>query len=464
MKYYQSALSVLSATALFLASSTLAAPTGPSVSSAIVARNLTAGVSYNGTSLNSTALNGTSSGNLSSPDASDFIRGVNIGGWLILEEWMNSDVFSGSSASDQYTFDSQSGASSKLQAHWDSYFTESDVQSLKSYGINALRIPIGFWAYDNADLPYVQGADAYLEKAVGWAKNAGMKVWVDCHGSPGSQNGYDNSGHAGDVAWQQDNNLNRSISVLKTMAKKYGAEEYAGTVVGLEIANEPISWGNNNFGKIQEFATDAYNAVKAEAANPDLMVVMHDAFQGPSAWTDVASKLNANGKFGIDTHLYQVFEPADLLLNQEQHIQKACGWASDFEANSAMPTFAGEWSAATEICVNPDGSTTAGTVCLIPGCQCQSADMDSWNDNMIKQVRMFVEAQMDVFENSGSGYFMWSFKGPGSWNFMDGIEKGFIPNPVTSRQYPGQCSGSSKRSLSGEGRRVARGQLGASGL
>ena len=27
----------------------------------------------------------------------------------------------------------------------DTYFTEADVQTLKGYGINALRIPIGFW-------------------------------------------------------------------------------------------------------------------------------------------------------------------------------------------------------------------------------------------------------------------------------------------------------------------------------
>src|SRR5436309_736059 len=104
----------------------------------------------------------------------------------------------------------------------------------------SIRIPVGFWAYDNTDTPYIKGADAYLEKAIGWAKAAGIKVWIDLHGCPGSQNGNDNSGHTGGVEWQKSDNIDRTINVLMTIAQKYGSADYAGTVVGLELANEPI--------------------------------------------------------------------------------------------------------------------------------------------------------------------------------------------------------------------------------
>ncbi|KAH0538242.1 hypothetical protein FGG08_005161 [Glutinoglossum americanum] len=395
-----------------------------------------------------------------------FLRGVNVGGWLILEKWMNPDVFSGTSVEDEFTLSQDvPDAASRLQNHWQTFFTEADVQKLSAAGINALRIPIGFWAYDNAGTPYIKGADEYLEKAIGWARNAGMKVWVDCHGQPGSQNGFDNSGHAGAVDWQKDNNIQRSINVLKTMATKYGGQQFADTVVALELVNEPISWGDNDIDTTKQFAIDAYHAVKAAATNKDLMVVMHDAFVGPGSWTGFPAQLNSNGLFGIDTHLYQVFVDEDKKLNQAQHIQKACGWSSNLaSANKVMPTFVGEWSAGTVICVNPDGSTTAGDSCSTPGCQCQSANMDSWNENMITQIRKYVEAQLDTFEQNSSGYFFWSFGAPWAWGFLEGIEKGFIPNPVTSRKYPNQCGSSSKRSpvapsLPG-GRRAKRGQLG----
>lgn len=68
-----------------------------------------------------------------------FLRGVNIGGWLVLEKWMNGDVFAGaaSEAKDQFSFDSTPGAADSLERHWSTWFTESDVQTLQSYGINA---------------------------------------------------------------------------------------------------------------------------------------------------------------------------------------------------------------------------------------------------------------------------------------------------------------------------------------
>ena len=93
---------------------------------------------------------------------------------------MDGDLFSGAFASavDQYTFDQIPGAQAALEQHWQTFFVESDISDLAATGINALRIPIGFWAYDNAGTPYISGADAYLEKAIGWARNCGMKVWV----------------------------------------------------------------------------------------------------------------------------------------------------------------------------------------------------------------------------------------------------------------------------------------------
>lgn len=267
-----------------------------------------------------------------------------------------------------------------------------------------------------------------------------MKVWVDLHGLPGSQNGFDNSGKAGSVEWQRHGNMERSIRVLQYMARKYGSMDYAGTVVGLQLANEPISWGNNDLAKTKQWTVQAYQAVRREIANPNLMVVMHDAFQGPGAWKEVSATLKTNGLFGIDSHLYQCFVEEDSRKTQDEHVQQACGRSGELrDANGVMPTFVGEWSPATNICVNPDGSTTPGKSCSVQGCQCQTAPFESWNDKMVAQVRRYVEAQLDTFESSTSGYFMWSYKAPGAWGFVNGIQKGFIPSPVTDRQFPGVC-------------------------
>lgn len=381
------------------------------------------------------------------------LRGVNLGGWLVLEKWISPDVFSGafSSAVDQYTFDSLPGASTALQTHWNTFITLTDIQKIAATGINALRIPIGYWAYNNSNTPYLKGADVFLERAITWARSTGMVVWVDCHGSPGSQNGFDNSGHAGEVLWQQDDNLNRSIAVLKTIAAKYGAQQYADVVVGIELVNEPVSGGNNNLDTTKKWAQDAYGAVRAAAANKKLQIVMHDAFEGPEEWIDTAKSIqNQDGGdqrgsmddagFAIDTHLYQLFNPSENTLTQAQHIDAVCDWAASLSAaNKIVPVYVGEFSAATNICVSPDGSTVAGT--SISGIECQAnTAVETWSQAMKDQVRRYVEVQLDVFEQNTMGWFLWTAKGPGAWGFLNGVEGGWIPNPVTSRKFAGQCS------------------------
>lgn len=153
------------------------------------------------------------------------------------------------------------------------------------------------------------GAAKWLDKAIGWARTAKMEVWIDLHGAPGSQNGFDNSGRSGEVSWQKDNNIERTKSVLKIMAKKYGDKKYADVVSAIQLINEPISWGNNKFETTYQFAIDAYKIVRKNAENKDLMIVMHDAFRPLSSWEGLPEKTGAglkSGLLGIDTHLYQV--------------------------------------------------------------------------------------------------------------------------------------------------------------
>lgn len=376
------------------------------------------------------------------------VRGVNIGGWLVLEKWMTSDLFKGTNATDQYTFDATPSAKEKLKTHWETFFTEADVEKIASRGINALRIPIGYWSYDNRNTPYISGADVYLEKALGWARKHGLKVLVDCHGSPGSQNGFDNSGQAGQIEWQTGNNLNRSISVLQTMARKYGSLEFADVVLGLQLINEPAYWSPNNFNITKSWTLKAYHAVKAAAPNKDLLVIMHDSFKGPSNWLDISAKLNkhstkiSNSKFAIDTHLYQNQQAGDSLLNQPEHIQKACNWTRTdlLPPNSTLPVFVGEFSAQTNICANPDGTTLAGSVCYIDGCQCSSnVDVKDWKLPLILATRQFLEAELDAFEYSARGWFMWTYRGPGAWGMEDLIKYSVLGPKVTDRMHPDQC-------------------------
>lgn len=66
-----------------------------------------------------------------------YLRGVNVGGWLVVEPYLTPELFNGTKAVDQWTFDEQPGSAQSLKNHWDTFFNETDVQKLRSYGINA---------------------------------------------------------------------------------------------------------------------------------------------------------------------------------------------------------------------------------------------------------------------------------------------------------------------------------------
>ena len=120
----------------------------------------------------------------------DKVRGVNLGGWFVLEPWITPSMFSdwadNQQVKDEYSMCATLGkeeASNRLTSHWNSWITQDDFQQIAQVGLNHVRIPIGYWALNPLDNdPYVQGQLDVLDQAIGWASDAGLKVMLDLHG------------------------------------------------------------------------------------------------------------------------------------------------------------------------------------------------------------------------------------------------------------------------------------------
>ncbi|HET8704713.1 MAG TPA: glucan 1,3-beta-glucosidase, partial [Pseudomonadales bacterium] len=84
------------------------------------------------------------------------VRGVNLGGWLVLEKWMTPSLFDGLNATDETSWCAELGerASEKLKQHWNNFITKEDFAWLAKIGINAVRIPFGHWIFGENDYPY----------------------------------------------------------------------------------------------------------------------------------------------------------------------------------------------------------------------------------------------------------------------------------------------------------------------
>jgi len=133
----------------------------------------------------------------------DKIRGVNLGGWFVLEQWMKPTLFEGiTDPPDETVFCIKKPDAKKvLEDHWATFITESDFAYLASLGINSVRLPIPWWYMGEA--PY-HNSKKWIEHAMGLAAAHHISVLIDLHTAPGCQNGFDNGGIQGQINWPKD--------------------------------------------------------------------------------------------------------------------------------------------------------------------------------------------------------------------------------------------------------------------
>ena len=100
-------------------------------------------------------------------------RGVNLGGWLVLEPWVTPSLFyqfegrpANETAMDMHGFCRVLGAQEanrQLRIHWEKWVTEEHLAELASRGINALRVPVGDWMW-TPYWPYHGCADGAVDQ------------------------------------------------------------------------------------------------------------------------------------------------------------------------------------------------------------------------------------------------------------------------------------------------------------
>jgi len=354
-----------------------------------------------GTAMAQTNQNAAAARNAGGVDDSFVLRGVNLGSWLVLERWMVPDVYRDTDASDEYSLCLALGdqARSRLQEHREKFITEDDFRWIRNCGLNSVRLPVGYWTLE-APKPFVP-AEEFVDFALDQALRNNLKVILDLHGAPGSQNGWDHSGRAGDIGWHKNpNNIKETIRVLGTFAQRYGNHP---ALYGIELLNEPI-W-KIPIAVLKEFYQNAYSEIRKHAGT-DVAVVIHDSFRA-MAWQNFMKQPHYSNVI-IDTHLYQSFGEEDKQRNAQEQLIFALQRKDTLEQmqREELPTFVGEWSLAL-----PYPSTR---------------DLSSFQGDLVTGA--YADAQLLSFENS-RGWFFWSYKmkSDGVWNFRYCVERGWLP-------------------------------------
>lgn len=286
-----------------------------------------------------------------------------------------------------------------------------------------------------------------------WARQAKpnpIKVIVDLHGVPSSQNGFDNSGQRmAYPEWQSgDPGAVRTLAVLNQIQSKYSDSSYDDVIMGIEIVNEPLT-SELNMTQVKDYYINSH--AQQREYSQSRVVVMHDGFQPTNYWNDfLTPQSNPSAQnVAVDHHEYQVFTPELVALNITGHLDMVCSQSPVYDGADKW-TFVGEWTGAMTDCApwlngysvyaRYDGQFPGS---WYVGSCADKNDISLWDETMRSNTRQFIEAQMDSYEKYTQGWTFWNFKtensSAGEWDAFALIEAGIFPQPLTNRTYDFTC-------------------------
>lgn len=319
------------------------------------------------------------------------LRGVNLGGWLVLERWMTPSLFEGTVAEDEFSLLQTPGAIERVERHRKEFVTEEDFKWLAEHGIDAVRIPVGYWIFDG-DEPFTPCV-SYLDWAFTMAEKYDMKILIDLHAAKGSQNGKDHSGRVGDADWFRARVYRQETTeVLQRLAGRYRDSP---ALWGIELLNEP-ALGPVRYVVLRWFYRQASREL-AGILRPGVHIVFSDAFM-PWLFSGVVKQVGDEPPV-MAVHWYQ-FGKTEV----DRYFAKLAGRPRDIEKlQRRQPIIVGEWS----------GMLSHQTLAGMP------------KEERARLEREHMRRQLVAYEGA-MGWFYWTYKteGKGVWNFRQQVEEG----------------------------------------
>lgn len=398
----------------------------------------------------------------------DKIFGVNLGGWLTTEPFIAPALYQKyPGAIDEWTLSqamaadtSSGGGLSQLETHYKTFITEQDFAEIAGAGLNFVRIPLPYWAIEvRSGEPFLPKTSwTYFLKAIQWARKYGLRINLDFHALPGSQNGWNHSGKFGtfNVLYGPMGiaNAQRSLDYIRIIAEFISQPEYRDVVVIFGITNEPQGT-SIGFDALSRYYMQAYNYIRkasgiGEGNGP--FISYHNGFFSLSQWADWLP--NAD-RIALDDHPYICFD-SQSSAPMSTYAQTPCTtWGGLM--NTSMSAFgltaAGEFSNAVTDCglyVNGvglgtryEGTYTPGTWPAIGSCT-PWTDWQNWDSTMKSGIQQFALASMDALQN----WFFWTWKIGNSsasgvvespqWSYQLGLQNGWMPKDP--RVASGTCA------------------------
>ncbi|KAL3424066.1 endo-beta-1,6-glucanase [Phlyctema vagabunda] len=369
--------------------------------------------------------------------ASGKIRGVNLGSLFVVEPWIASTEWSNMGCGNYKSeFDcvsalGQTKANAVFQAHWGSWITKSDITKMQSYGLNTIRIPVGYWldqsvVYADSE-HFPQGALSYLAQVCGWAADAGFYIIIDMHGAPGAQIAQNpfTGQYAPSAGFYVDYQYKRATTFLSWITTQIHTNNQFRNVGMLEIVNEPIQNVNTASSMVSSYYPQARAAIRAAESSLGIAANNYLHIQAMnSLWGSGNPKTGLTNDYfmAYDDHRYLKWD-SQVAVSQASYLSKSCSENRAPDAGET-PTIVGEFS------ISPPDNVQ-WTSAWEPSSAANKAFYKKW-----------FAAQVMSYESHTNGWVFWTWKaqlGDYRWSYQDAVAAGVIPTRLDDVYSSGAC-------------------------
>jgi len=433
-------------------------------------------------------------------------RGVNLGGWLLLEPGTCSELFqrfAPRGSSEWHLVDAMrkelgdESALREMEAHRETFITEQDIKRIRELGLNAVRIPFGYWiiAGPSKGDPYLGPGLQHLDNAVAWCKKHGLQVLLDLHGVPGGENGGPPCGRENPAWHWQEWRFEESLDIIKTIARRYRG---AAAVAGISVCNEPSEKVPAQ--DLCRYYDRAISTIREAGMSPDNVVIALSIYRTERVneiwrvWSRDFEGFARHANVAFDLHVYHCFGPWWAKHDLAGHLKMT---RQHRKILRRVPAIVGEWSLDM-----PDGAfagkgldggkltTCEGHWCHVLGgaasvgrawygasngdCgldvtskvrellpsdlnSCVQATNDSFGDPApgVEKVlyiylkdeasRRFGRAQLDSYNHASHGWFFWNWKDHNPvWDFQKCMERQWMAPADVAAPVPKSTESAAK--------------------
>ncbi|WP_058304173.1 glycoside hydrolase family 5 protein [Gorillibacterium timonense] len=267
------------------------------------------------------------------------LRGVSIGSWMDLENFMIK--IPGTERSIRHAYSEVYGKENAEQFFDDflhHFITEDDFIFLKSLGINVIRLPFDYRHFVEDQSPGLIKMDGFthLDRVLELCNKFEIYAILDLHSSPGGQNPDSHGGGETGVSgfWQDASLRERMIHLWRVIARRYKDQEI---IAGYDILNEPSFVSDRD--AFNDFYEKVIHAIREEDPHHILFLEGDDWAKDFSIFTSLGGYQQAlSFHFYPGQHVYLNTE----VEKRRAELEAKIAYFTELRKQTGMPLWAGE--------------------------------------------------------------------------------------------------------------------------